>query len=135
MIQTHLIDTDWSIDYLQGKAAAVKRVNELVRRRRLTISIVTVAELYEGVIYSHEPPRRERALKYFLRLARLLPLDRDVARIFGRERGKLRKIKKLKDSGDLDILIAATALRNNLTLLTNNTDHFQPIQGLRLESL
>jgi tRNA(fMet)-specific endonuclease VapC len=133
--QTHLVDSDWSIDYLQGRADTVRRVNELVRRRKVAISIVCVAELYEGVLYSHEPAARERALKHFLRLARVLPLDREVARIFGRERGRLRKAKKVEEVGDLDILIAATALRHNLTLLTNNRDHFEPFQGLRLESL
>jgi predicted nucleic acid-binding protein len=130
-----LIDSDWTIDYLQGKAAIVRRVNDLVRRRALAISIVCVAEIYEGIIYSHEPVLRERALKQFLRLARLLPLDQQSARIFGRERGRLRKAKKVEEIGDLDILIAATALRHNLTLLTNNRRHFEHIQGLRLESL
>jgi len=133
--QTHLIDTDWSIDYLQGKIATVRLVNELVRRRRLAISIASVAELYEGVIYSHEPVRRERALKQFLRLARILPIDRDIAKIFGRERGRLRKAKKLHEIGDLDILIGATALRYKLSVLTNNRDHFELLQGLKLESL
>ena len=132
---THLIDTDWSIDYLQGKAATVGRVNELVRRRVLGISIVCVAEIYEGVLYSREPALRERAFKHFLRLTRLLLLERDIAKIFGRERGRLRKAKKTEEIGDLDILIAATALRHDLTLLTNNRRHFELVQGLRRESL
>ena len=135
MKHTHLIDTDRSIDYLHGKSATLGRVNELVRRRVLAISIVCVAELYEGVIYSREPTQRERTLKHFLKLTRLLPLDREIAKIFGRERGRLRKIKKADQVGDLDILIAATALRHNLTLLTNNRRHFEHIQGLCLESL
>jgi len=132
---THLIDTDWSIDYLQGKPATLGRVNELVRRRVLGISIVCIAEIYEGVLYSREPVSRERALKHFLRLTRLLPLDRDIAKIFGRERGRLRKAKKLEEIGDLDVLIGATALRHNLALLTNNRRHFEHIRGLRMESL
>jgi tRNA(fMet)-specific endonuclease VapC len=132
---THLIDSDCSIDYLQGKAATLTRVNDLIRRRRLAISIVCVAELYEGVLYSREPATRERALKHFLRLVRVLPLDRGIARIFGRERGLLRKAKREKEVGDLDILIGATALRHGLTVLTNNRDHFELLHGVRLESI
>ena len=32
----------------------------------------------------------------------------------------------------MDILIGATAISNNLTLLTNNTRHFERMQGLKL---
>ena len=36
--------------------------------------------------------------------------------------------------GDMDLLIAATALQHDLTLLTNNRNHFERIEVLRLES-
>jgi tRNA(fMet)-specific endonuclease VapC len=35
---------------------------------------------------------------------------------------------------DADILIAATALRHNLVMVTENVDHFRRIPGLRIES-
>jgi predicted nucleic acid-binding protein len=35
--------------------------------------------------------------------------------------------------GDSDILIAAYCLRNDLTLVTNNTKHFEHINGLDME--
>jgi tRNA(fMet)-specific endonuclease VapC len=35
---------------------------------------------------------------------------------------------------DADILIAATALEHNLVLVTNNTNHFNRIQGLRIDN-
>jgi predicted nucleic acid-binding protein len=35
----------------------------------------------------------------------------------------------------IDHLIAASSLRHNLTLLTNNRRHFEHIEGLRIESL
>lgn len=34
--------------------------------------------------------------------------------------------------GEFDICIAATAVENNLTLVTNNTKHFLRIKGLKL---
>jgi len=36
--------------------------------------------------------------------------------------------------GDFDLLIAATALKHNLKLLTNNRKHFAGIAGLQIES-
>ena len=35
----------------------------------------------------------------------------------------------------ISFLIAASSLRHDLTLLTNNRKHFENIEGLRIESL
>jgi predicted nucleic acid-binding protein len=56
----------------------------------------------------------------------------DTCRLFGRERGRLRRQKKA--IADFDLLIGATALQHDLTLLTNNRRHFELVEGLRLES-
>ncbi len=62
----------------------------------------------------------------------MIEVDDGVCRIFGRERGRLRYSGKTV--GDFDLLIAASALRHDLTLLTNNRRHFEQIEGLRLVS-
>jgi predicted nucleic acid-binding protein len=36
--------------------------------------------------------------------------------------------------GDLDLLVGATAIHHDLTLLSNNRRHFDRIEGLRIES-
>ena len=51
-------------------------------------------------------------------------------RRFALIRGDLRYRGEL--IGDPDILIAATALHHNLTLVTGNVRHFQRIAGLAL---
>ena len=63
----------------------------------------------------------------------MLGIDADIATRFGRERGRLRAVGML--IGDFDLLIGATALHHNLTLLTNNRSHFERIDGLRMESV
>lgn len=80
-----LLDADWTINYLQGERETVARVQALLRHKALALSIVSLAELYEGVIYSDEPALRERVLRQFLRNVRLLPLDRAITRMFGRQ--------------------------------------------------
>jgi len=37
--------------------------------------------------------------------------------------------------GDMDLMIAATALQYDLTLLTNNRRHFERVEGLRIQSV
>jgi tRNA(fMet)-specific endonuclease VapC len=87
----------------------------------------------EGVYYSRDPEGDEQDLNNFLRGVTVLGLDEAIAKIFGRERGRLRTAGTL--IGDLDLLIAATALHYNLTLLTNNRSHFERVEGLRMESV
>jgi tRNA(fMet)-specific endonuclease VapC len=128
----YLIDTDWVIHYLHAHAAIVARLDEL-QPQGLALSMISLAELYEGVYYSRDPEGDEQDLNHFLRGVTVLGLDTDIAKIFGRERGRLRAAGTL--IGDLDLLIGATALHHNLTLLTNNRGHFERIAGLRMESM
>jgi len=127
-----LIDTDWAIHYLNDHPGVIQRLGEL-QDDGLALSIISLAELDEGVFYSRDPEGDERALRDFLRGVTVLGIDEAICQIFGRERGRLRAAGMLV--GDFDLLIGATALRHNLTLLTNNRRHFERIEGLRIESL
>ena len=73
-----------------------------------------------------------KTLRLFLEAVEVVPLDDAACRLFGAERARLREEGNL--IGDMDILIGATAISNNLTLLTNNTRHFQRMEGLRIGS-
>ena len=68
-----------------------------------------------------------------MRTVSVLGIDEEVTRIFGRERGRLRGLRR--SIGDLDLLIGSTAIRHNLTLLTNNRRHFELLESLRIVSL
>lgn len=126
---SYLVDTDWMVEYLKGRAPAVQILEELARQG-LAISLITYGELYEGIYYGQERERHEQGLAGFLQIADLLPLDLPTMQEFARLRGALRAQGQL--IGDLDLLIAATALRHNLTLLTYNTRHFSRILNLKL---
>jgi tRNA(fMet)-specific endonuclease VapC len=128
----YIIDTDWVIHYLNGHAQIVTRLQELADDG-LGLSIVSLAELYEGVLYSRDPKGNERDLNDFLRGVTIIDIDEETCRIFGKERGRLRSKKKMV--GDFDLLIGSTAIQHDATILTNNHRHFEMIQGVRLESL
>lgn len=126
-----LVDTDWVIDHFNQVVGVTQRLQEL-QKEGLALSIISVAELWEGVHYSSDPKRSQSVLQEFLSGVAVLGIDEEICRLFGQLRGSLRRQGKLV--GDFDLLIAASALRHNLTLLTNNRRHFQGIEGLRLES-
>ncbi len=128
----YLVDTDWAINYLNRVESVVRRINEL-SPDGLGISMITLAELYEGVFYSRNPEDDARDLRRFLDSVSVVELDDEICRIFAMERGRLRAAGNT--IGDLDTLIAATAIRHNLTLLTNNRRHFERIQGLNVVSI
>ena len=129
---TYLIDTDWVIDHLNHIERVTRRLEELAPEG-LALSIISLAELYEGVYYSRDPEGDEHDLNDFLRGVTVLGIDEDICKTFGKERGRLRAAGML--IGDFDIMIAVTALHYNLTLLTNNRRHFERVTGLRIESI
>jgi tRNA(fMet)-specific endonuclease VapC len=128
-----LIDTDWVIDHLNGIAAISHRLEELREQGfALNLSAVSVAELWEGVYFSRDPERSQSFLEDFLSGVTTLGIDDEICKRFARLRGYLRRQGKL--IGDFDLLIAASALAHNMTLLTNNKRHVENVEGLRIES-
>lgn len=127
-----LVDTDWVIDYLNGIQSVIQRFDEL-RPDGIGLSIVSLAELYEGVLGAADPQADESALLDFLADIDVLPVDPTVCRIFAEERRRLRTTGTL--ISDFDLLIGATAMRHGFTLLTNNRRHFARLQGLQIVSV
>ena len=61
MNPSYLIDTDWIIHYLNGNKEVVQRLISL-KKEGLSISVISLAELYEGAYYSTDPLGNERIL-------------------------------------------------------------------------
>ena len=128
----YLIDTDWSIDYMHQRGSTIRLVDEFAPQG-VGMSIVSLAELYEGAFYSADPQAESQSLRNFLSGFEIVHLDEDICQIFARQRGRLRTTGNI--ISDMDILIGATALRHNLTLLSNNRRHFERIEGLNIISV
>ena len=127
----YLVDTDWTIDYLHKGDRTVRRLEELFADEA-GLSVISLAELYEGLARSRNLDADAEALRLFLEAVDVVPLDDAACWVFGVERARLRDEGNL--IGDMDILIGATAISNNLTLLTNNTRDFKRMQGLKVVS-
>jgi tRNA(fMet)-specific endonuclease VapC len=128
----YLVDTDWVIDHFHGVEGVTRKLEEF-RPAGLAISVVSLAELYEGVHYSRDPARGREVLARFLAGVTLLPLDEEICDRFGLERGRLRQ--RRLTVGDFDLLIAATCLCHGLTLCSNNRRHFDMVEGLEIFSV
>lgn len=124
-----VLDTCFLIDLQrelkQGQPGAAMHFLERKAGEVFGIATVSVTEFLEGFANMGEG---ENHLRPFL----WLDLDGRRARAAARIRRDLRQKGKL--IGDFDILIAATALAEEASLVTNNTEHFRRIDGLRLEA-
>jgi len=124
-----LVDTDWVADYLKGRTPATTRLASLAEQG-IAISLITFGEIYEGIYFGEDPKVHEEGFRRFLRWVDVLPLNRPIMRTFAHLRGQLRQRGQL--ISDPDILIAATALYHDLTLITGNFRHFSRIPDLKV---
>ena len=118
MEQKYLIDTNSLIDAQsrklpeKGLAFFADAINDY-----FTVSFVTYIEFlgYKAVT---------QANKDFIALATIIEIDKDIIDSCI----ELRKTSNIKLP---DAIVAATALVNNLTIITNNEKDFENIQGLK----
>ncbi len=93
------------------------------------ISEITFAELLFGVENSVNVKRNMESLDTFMIDIQLIPIS-GCLKVFASEKARLRSIGK--PLPDFDLLIGATAIAHNMTLVTNNTKHFQRLNGIKL---
>lgn len=117
----YLVDSDLVAEYLKGRTAAIDLIQRLTTDG-IAISVITLAEIYEGIYYGTNPIRQEQGLNSFLQGVSVLDVDMDVARRYAIIRGDLRKQGMLIPQPDL--LIAATAIDVGLVLATRNIATF-----------
>ena len=127
----YLIDSDWTIDQLSDQPAAVSLLSRLAPDG-IAISIITYMEVYQGILKSPTPDVAEAKLHAFVDSVPVLPFSMQVARRCARLRFTLRSQGKRVNNRALDLVIAATALEYDLTLVTRNRHDYDDIPGLRL---
>jgi tRNA(fMet)-specific endonuclease VapC len=88
MTLRYLVDTDRAIHYLHGHVGITVRLEEL-KAEGLGLSVISLAELYEGIDSSRDPQGNEQALRNFLAGIQVVGIDEETCEIFGRERGRM----------------------------------------------
>jgi len=127
----YLIDTDTIIYSLKDDEQVKARFLE-TRRVQKSISVITYGELIYGA-HKSKHPQKNLAIVY--RVADIFPVigvSRSTMDVFGTIKSALEQSGSPLD--DMDVMIGATALLDNLILVTNNLRHFRRIDGLRIEN-
>lgn len=126
----YLIDTMVLSEQSKAKAGqAVRGWLQTIDLQDIFISVVTIGEIQRGIhrLERLRPASRHRSwldstLQQYA--TQLLPITLDVARRWGALTFDMKRT-------DPDLLIAATALEYDLTLVTRNVRHFEPT-GVKL---
>lgn len=126
----YLLDTSVIVEHLRGKRSLEISFLE----KGSAISVITQAELFYGAYKSTQPERNLKKIKEMLEDLRIevVLLNEDVLDKYGKIKVQLEKKGRRLD--EFDLLIAATALSLNLTLVTRNIRHFQRLSQLKLKS-
>jgi tRNA(fMet)-specific endonuclease VapC len=129
---TVMLDTDTCIDFMRGKFPSfINKLQELVPENILVPAVVK-AELLLGALKSKDPDHAEQLTKRFLAPYRIVPFDDPATEHYARIRAKLEQ--RGTKIGPHDLLIAATALSLQATLVTRNVKEFSRVEGLSIET-
>ena len=106
---------------------------------RISVSALTMAELAAGPHATDDPAERARRQDRLQRAEATfdpLPFDADAARAYGRIYvSVIAAGRKARGRRAVDLLIAATALANDLALYTRNPDDFAHLDDVRVISV
>ena len=128
---SYLLDTNVCIEILRGRNPALKARLATKSLNELVLCSVVWAELQCGARLAQNPQQE---------LAKLLdafgdwprrPFDDSAAEAYGEIRAHLQRAGRL--IGGNDLLIAAIAQTNGLTLVTHNTGEFARVPNLHVE--
>lgn len=127
----YLLDTNVCIKYINGTSEKIKNKISALNPEDIYLCSIVKAELFYGISKSKNKEKNLIKLNEFFHPLNSLSFDDDCWKIFGEIRSKLEKEGKI--IGPYDLQIASTAISNNLTLVTNNTNEFKRIKKLNIE--
>jgi tRNA(fMet)-specific endonuclease VapC len=131
-VTTHLLDTNSCVEHLRrGVDSKITAKLASAPPDSVLICSIVVAELYYG---AHRSARKTETLGLvhsFCSRFQSLSFDDAAAEEYGRIRAHLSSIGSI--IGPNDLLIAAIALANDLTLVTNNTRELSRVPDIKLD--
>ena len=127
----YLIDTDIIIFALHKDKSVLIKFEEN-KNIPISISMITYAELIFGAKRSQNEQQNMIKVRHIRELYPIEDLNEGVMEVFADIKAKM--FNNGIRIEDMDLLIAATAIYNDLTLVTNNVKHFEKIPYLKLEN-
>ncbi len=126
----YLLDTTPLTALVLNRPAAVARITPLMQRHEANTSILAYGEVVEYLLGRAAFPRRLTELRTLLREVYPYFLTYPILERYAELRRQLRPPYGPGLIGDIDTLIAATALEHDLVVVTTDGD-FERVPGLR----
>ena len=127
-----MLDTNICIYIIKNKPSYIRDKFKEFDIGDLSLSSITVSELYYGVYKSEYIEKNLLALNNFLKPFNIVDYDLNASIEYGKIRASLEKIGRV--IGGLDMQIAAHAKSLDMTLITNNTKEFERIDNLVIDN-
>lgn len=130
-MRRYLLDTTPLAAYLNNRPATVSLVQPWLARREAATSALCYAEVVEYLQGLPNAAQRIAQLRRLLRTVYPYSLTYAILERYAAVRRQMRPPHGPGLIGDVDTLIAATALERDLTVVTTDTD-FQRVPGLKV---
>lgn len=125
-----MLDTDILSEFLRGNLKVIAKMEEYINEYGfISLSIITYYEILNGLLYK-DAKKQLSKFEEFVALNSVIPLNLRMAKAAATIQSELRK--KGTEIGHTDTLIAGISITSDLQLITNNTDHFNRIKGLKI---
>jgi len=132
MVSPALLDTDTLSNLLRQDGVVVTHARTyLAEHGQFSLSVITRYEVLRG-LQARGAPTRIETFDNFCAQNTILSVTDAIATKAAEIYGTLHRRGEL--IADADILIAASALVNDLVLVTNNVGHFRRIDDLRIDN-
>jgi len=128
----YMLDTNICIYIIKRKPVDVLERFKQTDISQISISSITLSELFYGVSKSSKPEQNLMALTQFVAPLEILPYGDEAAQYYGELRTHLEK--QGTPIGSLDMLLAAHALSIDCTLITNNEKEFIRVPHLKVDN-
>lgn len=126
----YLLDTNICIHLFRGQFNLIEKFQE-INLGDCAISEITLAELTFGAENSLNPEKNQKIIDKFSEQVKILPIFNAIS-IYAKEKVRLRK-KGIMIS-DFDLFIGATAVANELIMVTENVKEFERISSIEIEN-
>jgi len=127
----YLLDTNTLIYFFKGMGDVAKNLF-LQSPNNLAVSSIVIYELEVGIAKSTNPTKRMEQLHQLLEQINIIDFGQKEAKESAIIRAELEK--NGTPIGSIDLLIAGSAVANNLILVTRNLKEFQRVKNLTCEN-
>ena len=125
------LDTCICVEFLRGRLREGYSELRAAKPGSFALPAIVVAELHYGAQHSANPEKDLRLVEAFTSAFGIVAFDEACAKEYGRLRQELAAAGS--PIGDRDTMIAAMALANRATVVTDNFKDFRRVSGLQLE--